>query len=117
MADSSNCFGEALLQKANGGSIGYIGSSNNTYWDEDYWWGVGGGKAIVAAGPPYDATKLGSYDGTFHDHGEPTTKYYITKSAMNICGLLAVEQSSSSPQSRTTGKSTTCWVTRQSATT
>ena len=60
---SSNCFGEALLQKVNGGSIGYIGSSDNTYWDEDYWWGVGGGKAIVAAGPPYDATKLGSYDG------------------------------------------------------
>jgi hypothetical protein len=93
---SSNCFGEALLQKANGGSIGYIGASDNSYWDEDYWWGVGGGKAIVAAGPPYDATKLGSYDGTFHDHGEPTTAYYVTQGAMIFCGLLAVEQSSSS---------------------
>jgi hypothetical protein len=92
---STNCFGEALLQKAGGGSIGYIGASNNSYWDEDYWWGVGGGKAIVAAGPPYDATKIGAYDGTFHEHGEPTTQWYTTQGAMNYCGLLAVEQSSS----------------------
>lgn len=94
--ESTPCFGEAWLQKANGGGVGYIGASNNSYWDEDYWWGVGGGKAIVAGGPPYDATKLGAYDGTFHDHGEPTTKWYTTNFAMNMCGLLAVEQSSSS---------------------
>ncbi len=94
--ESTPCFGEAILQKANGGSIGYIGGTNSTYWDEDYWWGVGGGKAIVAAGPPYDATKIGAYDGTFHEHGEPANKHYITNGAMNYCGVLAVEQSTSS---------------------
>jgi hypothetical protein len=40
-------------------------------------------------------TKLGAYDGTFHDHGEPANQRYVTNSAMNMCGLLAVEQSSS----------------------
>ncbi|NIP41163.1 MAG: Gingipain R, partial [candidate division Zixibacteria bacterium] len=38
---STPCFGEAWMQKANGGGIGYIGGTNSTYWDEDYWWGVG----------------------------------------------------------------------------
>ena len=41
--DSSSCFGEALLRKNNGGAIGYIGGSNVTYWNEDFWWGVGSG--------------------------------------------------------------------------
>ncbi len=95
-AESTPCFGEAWMQAANKGGIGYIGASNNSYWDEDYWWGVGGGKAIVAAGPPYDATRIGAYDGAFHDHGEPVTQHYITNFAINMCGNLAVEQSTSS---------------------
>ncbi len=94
--ESTPCFGEAWMQAANKGGIGYIGASNNSYWDEDYWWGVGGGKAIVAAGPAYDATKLGAYDGVFHDHGEPVTQQYITAYAINMCGNLAVQQSTSS---------------------
>jgi hypothetical protein len=92
---STPCFGEAWMQKADGGGIGYIGASDYSYWDEDYWWGVGGGKAIVAAGPEYDASEIGAYDGTFHDHSEPASQQYITNFAMNMCGLLAVEQSSS----------------------
>lgn len=95
-SESTPCFGEAWMQAANKGGVGYIGASNNSYWDEDYWWGVGGGKAIVAAGPPYDATKLGAYDGAFHDHGEAVTNHYITNYAINMCGNLAVEQSTSS---------------------
>ncbi|MBK7092503.1 MAG: hypothetical protein IPH59_12415 [bacterium] len=95
-AESTPCFGEAWMQAANKGGIGYIGASNNSYWDEDYWWGVGGGKAIVAAGPAYDATKLGAYDGVFHDHGEAVTNHYITAYGINMIGNLAVEQSTSS---------------------
>lgn len=95
-AESTPCFGEAWMQAANKGGIGYIGASNNSYWDEDYWWGVGGGKAIVAAGPPYDATKLGAYDGMFHDHGEAVTNHYVTAYGINMAGLLAVQQSTSS---------------------
>ncbi len=35
------CFAETWLRVADKGAIGYIGGSNSTYWDEDYWWGVG----------------------------------------------------------------------------
>ena len=27
-----------LFKKGNAGAIGYIGGSDVTYWDEDYWW-------------------------------------------------------------------------------
>ena len=39
--DVNVCFGEKLLRENGKGAVGYIGGSNNTYWDEDYWWGVG----------------------------------------------------------------------------
>ena len=37
----NDCFGEEILKAENKGAVGYIGGSNNTYWDEDYYWGVG----------------------------------------------------------------------------
>ena len=30
-----------ILRASNKVFIAYIGGSNNTYWDEDYWWAVG----------------------------------------------------------------------------
>lgn len=89
----SNCFGEELLRAANKGAIGYIGGSNSTYWDEDYWWGVG--FKTVALNPPYDASKLGSYDRAFHDHGEPLSEWYGSQGQMVQAGNLAVQQSNS----------------------
>ncbi len=35
------CFGEAVIRKADGGGVAYIGGINSTYWDEDYYWAVG----------------------------------------------------------------------------
>jgi len=87
-------FAEEQLRAANKGSVGYIGGSNNTYWDEDYWWGSGF-KSIVLH-PPYDAAHLGAYDGAFHDHGEPISDWFVTQGQMVVCGNYAVEESSSS---------------------
>ncbi len=92
---STPCFGEVWLQSENKGGVGYIGGSNSTYWDEDYWWGVGYGP-VTGSGPSYEQTGLGAYDGLFHDHGEPVTQHYVTNDAIIYCGNLAVTESGSS---------------------
>ncbi|RKX29644.1 MAG: hypothetical protein DRP47_01295, partial [Candidatus Zixiibacteriota bacterium] len=92
---STPCFGEAFVQKEAGGGIGYIGGTNSTYWDEDYWWGVGYGP-VVGAGPTYEQTGQGAYDGTFHDHGEAVSDHYITNDAIIFAGNMAVTESGSS---------------------
>jgi PKD repeat protein len=89
-----NSFAEEQLRAANKGAIGYIGGSNSTYWDEDYWWGCG--FKTVALHPVYDANHIGAYDGTFHDHGEPTADWFVTQGQMVVCGNYAVEESNSS---------------------
>lgn len=91
---STPCVGEVWLQEEDKGAIGYIGGSNSTYWDEDYWWGVGYGP-IVGYGPDYEQTGLGAYDGVFHDHGEPVTDHYIVNDALIFCGNMAVVESGS----------------------
>ncbi len=89
------CFGEAFLQVQDKGGIGYIGGTNSTYWDEDYWWGVGYGP-VVGSGPTYEQTTLGAYDGIFHTHGEPIASHYVTNDAIIYAGNMAVSASSSS---------------------
>ncbi|MDF1543855.1 MAG: C25 family cysteine peptidase [bacterium] len=94
-AYSTPCFGEAFLQLEDKGGIGYIGATDNTYWDEDYWWGVGSGP-IVGAGPAYENVGLGAYDGVFHDHGEPVTQHYVANDAIVYAGNMAVSEAGSS---------------------
>ncbi|MCD6177127.1 MAG: Gingipain R, partial [Candidatus Cloacimonetes bacterium] len=84
------CFGEAWLRAENKGSIGYIGGTNSTYWDEDYWWGVGAG--AVMSNQTYENTGQGVYDGLFHDHGEDFTDWYTTTAGMIFNGNLAVTE-------------------------
>jgi len=88
------CFAETWLRAPNKGAIGYIGGSNSTYWDEDYWWGVG--YKAVSANPPFDPAHMGTYDGLFHDHGEAMAQWYVTSDALIFCGNLAVMESGSS---------------------
>ena len=84
------CFGEAWLRAENKGAIGYIGGTNSTYWDEDYWWGVGAGS--VVSNPTYEATGPGAYDGMFHDHGEDFSQWYTTSYGVIMAGNMAVVQ-------------------------
>ena len=89
-----NCFGEEITRAAQKGALGYIGCSDYSYWDEDYWW-ASGFKAVVS-NPEFDPTHLGAYDITFHDQGEPTSQWFVTMGQMVTGGTLAVEESSSS---------------------
>ncbi len=94
--NENECFGEAALRKANGGAIGDIGGSNSTYWDEDFWWGVGNGTPV--AEPQYENFATGAYDGAFHtlaNEASDVSKWFTTQSQMVVCGNLAVTSSSS----------------------
>ena len=88
--DDPECFGEALLRVSNKGAIGYIGGSNNTYWNEDYWFAVGNGSILT--NPTYDASNLGFFDRLFHVYGEPETEWFTTNAQIMMGGNLAVTQ-------------------------
>jgi hypothetical protein len=96
--DYGECFAETWLRAADKGAIGYIGGSNSTYWNEDYWWGVGyhSSSQINGTAWPYESTELGVYDGLFHDHEEAMDQWYVTNDAIIFCGNLAVMESGSS---------------------
>ena len=96
---STTCFAEEVLRAANKGALGYIGGTNNTYWDEDYWWGVG--FEAVSVNPSYNPAHLGAYDVTFHDHGEAIADWYVTQGQMVVGGNLAVQQSNTGNNQKT----------------
>ena len=93
----TDCFAEEILRAKNKGALGYIGGSNSTYWDEDYYFGVGVG-TISENPPPYEQTGLGNYDRTFHDHGEPYADWHTTMDQQVFAGNFAVSESGSSAE-------------------
>tara|TARA_B100002051_G_scaffold107452_2_gene102500 strand:- start:60 stop:3515 length:3456 start_codon:yes stop_codon:yes gene_type:complete len=95
--DEPTCFGEALLRANDKGAVGYIGGSNNTYWDEDYWWAVGA-TSNFTANPTYSGTGLGAYDCLMHENGEQKSDWFITAGQMIHSGNLAVTQSGGAEQ-------------------
>ncbi|MDA3820141.1 MAG: C25 family cysteine peptidase [Candidatus Delongbacteria bacterium] len=90
--DETECYGEALLRAENEGAVAHLGASNNSLWDEDYYWSVGLISDPVE-NPTFEDTETGAYDGIFHENGEDP---YVTTAQMNYVGNLAVESSSSS---------------------
>lgn len=87
---NTNCFGEELLRAANKGAVGYIGASNSTYWDEDFYFGAGVKNIVV--NPVYNGVSTGNYDLSFHEHGEPFEDWLTTQAQMIFAGNMAVTQ-------------------------
>ena len=96
--ETATCFGEALLRKDNYcGAVGYIGGSNSTYWNEDFYWAVGLRSGISATmSMAYNAANLGAYDRLCHTHGESYNQWALTQGAVMMVGNMAVESSTSS---------------------
>lgn len=95
--DVAECFGEGLLRASNKGAVAYIGGSNNTLWNEDYWWGVGN-TSNFTANPTYAGTGLAVYDCLMHENGEQQTDWFITTGQMLHSGNLAVTQGGTNVQ-------------------
>lgn len=92
--DESACFGEAITRAANKGAVAYIGGSNNTYWDEDYYWSIGVRQNKIA-NPTYNANNLGAFDRLFHTHGEDHSDWHTTCGSIITAGNLSVQSSTS----------------------
>jgi hypothetical protein len=90
---SSPCFGEAIIRAENAG-VAYIGGTNSTYWDEDYYWAVGY-KSPQTEAHPYNPNTLGAYDAMFQ---VPTSvdDWAQTTGETIFMGNMAVQQSGSS---------------------
>ncbi len=96
------CFGEAALRQANGGAIGYIGTSNSSYWDHDYYWGVGA-TASITAHPTYEGTGSGALDGVWHTQANEVndiTKWVTTQGQIQTYGNMSVEASGVLPKDK-----------------
>ena len=91
---NGDCFGEHLLRKSNGGAVGVIGSSNETLWDEDYYWSVGGA-GTPELNPQYNANMEGAFDRLFHLHNSPISHHAKTQSQILHAGNWAVTASGS----------------------
>ncbi|MBR4829096.1 MAG: choice-of-anchor J domain-containing protein [Muribaculaceae bacterium] len=65
------CFGEAMVRAQNKGAFGYIGSVVETYWYEDFYFGVGAFNASYSTNnnPTVSGTSVGAYDALFDDTG------------------------------------------------
>lgn len=91
---SGDCFGEHLLRKYPGGAVGVIGATNETLWNEDYYWSVGG-SGETSLTPQYSPGYPGCFDRFFHTHQELVAEYATTLGQMVVAGNWAVTASGS----------------------
>lgn len=95
--DEPVCFAEALM-RANSycGAAAYIGASNSTYWDEDFYWAVGIRPSIGGGMQhEYHPASRGAYDWMFHTHNEDFSQWATSLGAVLTAGNMAVERSAS----------------------
>ena len=94
---STPCFGEQLLRSVDKGAVVYIGATNNSYFDEDFYWIVG----VTDIDPKglkeytYGNTGIGAMDCYYHTHGEPFADWALTASDIIYRGNMAVESTNS----------------------
>jgi hypothetical protein len=90
---NTSSFGNKMVISGSAGAIGYIGCSNESFFDEDFYWAVGTG--TPSANPTYATTGLGALDRLFHTHGESPSDWYNTMGQVVYGGNLSVSASTS----------------------
>ena len=90
----NECLGEALVRAPQSGALAYIGASEDTYWNEDYYWTIGV-RSNITTDPSYDLHRLGAYDRLFHTHNEPYEMWHTSLGAIIAAGNLSIQNSSS----------------------
>jgi hypothetical protein len=88
---TSDCFAEAIVKVKERGAVGYIGCTNDSYWDEDFYWSVGVGP--IVSNPEYGNTTAGYYDKLFHLGNEPVEDWAPSLGEMIFAGNMTVQQS------------------------
>ncbi len=91
---SRDCFAEAIVKAEKKGALAYIGCTNDSYWDEDYYWSVGVGP--ITSHPNYESSTFGYYDKVFHDGSEAIGDWAPSLGEMIYAGNMTVQQSNSS---------------------
>lgn len=86
------CFGEVLLRSKNKGAVAYIGATNSTYFDEDFYWSVGLSNIGSVSEYTYENTGKGAMDCFFHTHGEKFSDWAQTASEIIFRGNMAVTE-------------------------
>lgn len=90
-AFNTTCFGERLLRMPHGGAVAVVGATNETLWNEDFYWAVG------AQHPPslhpVPSGRPGAFDRLFEQ--SPADHAATTIGAMNAAGCRAVSLSGS----------------------
>lgn len=89
----SNSFGSSIVLAKDQGAAGFIGCSNDSYWNEDYYWTVGVGS--ITENPVYAGKGLGAFDRLFHTHTEFPSDWFYTLGQINYAGNLSVSSSTS----------------------
>lgn len=89
------CFGEQLLRTADKGAVVYIGATNSSYFDEDFYWMVGVTEIDTKGQKEYtyDNTGKGASDYFYHTHGEAYDDWAVTASDLIFKGNMSVEES------------------------
>jgi len=91
---STQSFGNRMVASGKKGAIGFIGCSNDSFWNEDFYWIIGVG--TPSEDPAYESTGLGALDRLFHTHSESPSDWYYTMGQVVYAGNMAVSASTSS---------------------
>ncbi len=91
---NTTSFGEQVVKVKDKGAVAYVGTTDDSYWEEDYYWGVGSINKFVT-NPTYEQSSMGVWDSWFHQHGESQTQWTQTAFDFMWFGNMAVQGTTS----------------------